>query len=77
MAGNQHRGYLHTGDAVCVLVVQEQRIAEVRLVDPLNRGCVCGAAVLLRFRAGNVCQKPMVLGGSLVCSLVGVHVGAN
>ena len=38
MAGNQHRRYLHTSDAACVLVVQEQRIAEVRLVDPLNRG---------------------------------------
>ena len=38
MAGNQHRRYLHAGDAACALVVQEQRIAEVRLVDPLNRG---------------------------------------
>lgn len=38
MAGDQHRRYLHTGHAACVLVVQEQRIAEVRLVDPLNRG---------------------------------------
>ena len=38
MASNQHRGYLHTGDAACALVVQEQRIAEIRLVDPLNRG---------------------------------------
>jgi len=37
MAGSQHRRYQHTGDAACVLVVQEQRIAEVRPVDPLNR----------------------------------------
>ena len=49
MAGNQHRRYLHPGDAACVLVVQEQRITEARLVNPLNRGRFALAAFGIAF----------------------------